>query len=110
MEKAARILASRCLCKFVLIKVGHLTSTTKSMEVLYDYANDVTHRISGPLLTISSNIHGTGYSLAAAVTANFAKWLSMLDSVKCAKIHVRNGIAHGFKVGKGEINVLYHHQ
>ena len=47
------------------------------------------------------NTHGTGCTLSSAIASNFAKGLSLVDSVKKAKEYISNALAEGLDLGKG---------
>lgn len=83
----------------VLIKGGHSSGATiVSQDVLYDgveFCSFVLPRIGNPVST-----HGTGCSLAAALTAELAQGADLKRAVEGAKKYVHNAIATSYYVGK----------
>ncbi len=53
--------------------------------------------------------HGTGCSFATALACNLARGFELEDSVKASGRYVRQAIAHGYRLGRGEgvLNQLY---
>ena len=49
----------------------------------------------------TKNTHGTGCSLASAITANLFLGKSLKESIKLSIDYVHNGIKHNFLIGKG---------
>jgi hydroxymethylpyrimidine/phosphomethylpyrimidine kinase len=49
------------------------------------------------------NTHGTGCTLSAAIAAGLASGLSLLDSVRRAKIYLTNALMHAneLQIGRG---------
>ncbi len=83
-------------CKYVLLKGGHL----KEMM-----ATDILFSGNEFRLYISSlhpkELHGTGCTFSALITALLAVGKSMEDAVSEAKFHMDNVIAHGYDIGEG---------
>jgi hydroxymethylpyrimidine/phosphomethylpyrimidine kinase len=84
--------------RYVVVKGGHLT----------DAAHDV---VAGPegvtvleaARVVTGNDHGTGCSLSAAVAAQLARGVGVLDAVRAAKSFVARGLAGsaGWQLGGG---------
>lgn len=104
---------ARGLLKFgmpaVLLKGGHLEHEAKAVDILAT-AEGIIHfsleRIQ------SKNTHGTGCTLSAAITAEFAKGnLNLQSAIKIAKDFVWNGLKAGQDLhiggGRGPIDHLY---
>ncbi|KAI1310925.1 Rapamycin-insensitive companion of mTOR, N-term-domain-containing protein [Xylaria venustula] len=74
------------------------------IDVLVGPDGDVT-RIETPLVE-SKNTHGTGCSLAAAIAANLARGMHIVDAVRAACRYVEAGIrtAPGYGKGHGPLN------
>ncbi|KAI0971808.1 Rapamycin-insensitive companion of mTOR, N-term-domain-containing protein [Xylaria arbuscula] len=74
------------------------------VDVLFGPDGDVT-RIETPLVE-SKNTHGTGCSLAAAIAANLARGMHVVDAVRAACRYVEAGIrtAPGYGKGHGPLN------
>jgi hydroxymethylpyrimidine/phosphomethylpyrimidine kinase len=83
----------------VLIKGGHdANNPLVSEDILFDgvnYSSFSLSRIENPIST-----HGTGCSLAAALTAELARGADIVEAVKGAKNYVHNAIATSYYVGK----------
>ena len=104
--------------KGVLLKGGHLPLTkdhetphdpkdaTTVIDVLYD-GTDVTLFETGFL--ISKNTHGTGCSLASAISANLARGQSIKQAVHNAVRFVEAGIRTSFDLGKGSGPINHFH-
>jgi len=93
---AARELARRFGCA-VLIKGGH-ASGGEAEDVLFDggrVRTFVSPRIENPVST-----HGTGCTLAAAITAGLARGEALADAVAGAKNHVYEAIRLSYHIGQ----------
>ena len=103
IQKASdRIRAARILIKMgaqnVLIKGGHLKG--KPQDFFYDGKHSLlldADRIAG------GNIHGTGCTLASAITAGLAKGKSIVTSIKEAKEFIGLAIEGAIRSGKGAL-------
>jgi hydroxymethylpyrimidine/phosphomethylpyrimidine kinase len=104
MARAAETIVSEMGAQSVLIKGGHLASGDRVIDILYD--GDVrafrTRRLD------SSNTHGTGCTLSAAITAQLATGESLHAAVRRAIDYVHNAIATapGLGSGHGPLNHL----
>lgn len=84
--------------RWVLVKGGHLPGNTDAVDLLYD---------GDRMVEIASaredtpDTHGTGCTLAAAITAERARGLEMEAAVRSAKDFVTGAIRHGLRLGKG---------
>ena len=101
MEEAARrILALGP--RNVLVKGGHLRDS--ATDILWngrDFARFTVPRLA------SSNTHGTGCTLSAAIAACLARGHALKDAVSEAKAYVTAAIREGFQVGGG-VGALRH--
>jgi len=82
--------------KNVLLKGGHLNGPAK--DIFYDgqhFFEFSADRI------ITKNTHGTGCTLASAITAELAKGQSLYKSIDKAKQYVTEGIRFSFDLGHG---------
>jgi hydroxymethylpyrimidine/phosphomethylpyrimidine kinase len=96
MKEAARIIHADG-AQTVLVKGGHL-NYTHAMDVFYNSADFVTfeeQRID------TKNTHGTGCTLSAAIAANLAKGIGLIESIAEAKKYVTGAIRHSFNLGSG---------
>ncbi|RAK99131.1 DNA-directed DNA polymerase alpha catalytic subunit POL1 [Aspergillus ibericus CBS 121593] len=104
--------------KGVLLKGGHLPLTSdnrtaqntdeasKVIDVLYD-GQEVTLFETDYL--VSKNTHGTGCSLASAISANLAHGKDIRRAVHCAVRFVEAGIKTSFDLGKGSGPINHFH-
>ncbi|MBV9558692.1 MAG: bifunctional hydroxymethylpyrimidine kinase/phosphomethylpyrimidine kinase, partial [Pseudolabrys sp.] len=85
--------------KHVLIKGGH-GEGVESVDLLVGEREVI--RLSSPR-TKTSNTHGTGCTLSAAIAAGLAKGQGLREAVEAAKAYVTAAIAHAdqLKVGSG---------
>ena len=82
---------------WVLIKGGHLPGSD-AVDLLFDGHHSteiIAPRVDTP------HTHGTGDTLAAAITAALARGASMLDAVHAGKRYVTRAIADGYPLGAG---------
>ena len=97
MARAAETIVREMGAQSVLIKGGHLASGDRVIDILYD--GDVrafrTQRLD------SSNTHGTGCTLSAAITAQLATGESLHAAVRRAIDYVHNAIATAPRLGSG---------
>lgn len=83
--------------KFVIVKGGHLAGE-EAVDILFDGKEVL--RFSSPRL-LTSNIHGTGCTFAAAITALLAKGWEVPEAVEKAKEYLRQAMTAGRPVGAG---------
>ena len=104
MARAGETIVNEMGAKAVLIKGGHLASGDRVVDVLYD--GNVRSFRSQRLDT--TNTHGTGCTLSAAITAQLAKGESLHAAVRRAIDYVHNAIASapGLGSGHGPLNHL----
>ncbi len=82
----------------VLIKGGHLENNREATDILYDgtdYFEISTRWIK------TKNTHGTGCTYSAAICANLAKGIGVIDAVSNAKDYVTEAIEKSLAIGKG---------
>jgi hydroxymethylpyrimidine kinase/phosphomethylpyrimidine kinase len=104
MAQAAEILVKDMGARAALIKGGHLDSGNRVVDVLYD--GDI-RTFRGQRLE-TTNTHGTGCTLSAAITAQLANGESLHAAVRRAIDYVHNAIATapGLGAGHGPLNHL----
>ncbi len=95
MKKGAEIIA-RSGCGAVLIKGGHLKES--ATDILFD--GDSFHTFDAPRIN-TMNTHGTGCTYSAAIAANLAKGLSLVQAVSVSKQYITKAIEKAFPLGKG---------
>ena len=87
--------------KNVLIKGGHINAKGKSRKVTdYLFIGDELSVFEADFIETSAT-HGTGCTLAAAITANLALGKSLIEAVKIAKDFVTEAIRTAPNIGKG---------
>ncbi|MEP7149909.1 MAG: bifunctional hydroxymethylpyrimidine kinase/phosphomethylpyrimidine kinase [Acidobacteriota bacterium] len=86
----------------VLIKGGHLNQETQSGRKAVDhlYIGDEVHTFEAEYIETTAT-HGTGCTLAAAITANLALGKSLVDAVGIAKNFVSEAIRTAPMLGHG---------
>ncbi|KAJ5176049.1 Phosphomethylpyrimidine kinase type-1 [Penicillium canariense] len=106
--------------KAVLLKGGHLPLTndhkvaqtpedaTTVIDILYDAESAVTTLFETEYL-VSKNTHGTGCSLASAISANLAMGKDMVRAVRSAVRFVEVGIKTSVDLGKGSGPINHFH-
>lgn len=91
--------------KTVLLKGGHLEGDPN--DLFYDGKNFQwfpEKRIQ------TKNTHGTGCTLASAITANLAKGHTLLEAVQLAKQYITMAISHSLTIGNGHGPVHHFHE
>ena len=96
MEMAGRDLAALGP-RTVLVKGGHLDGDVAT-DIFFDGSE--IHRIEGPRYD-TTDTHGTGCALSAAIAARIAHGDSPLAAVTYAKDFVGGAIQRGLRIGKG---------
>ncbi|MDP9205126.1 MAG: bifunctional hydroxymethylpyrimidine kinase/phosphomethylpyrimidine kinase [Gemmatimonadota bacterium] len=104
MARAAETIVTEMGARAVLIKGGHLLSSDRVVDVLYD---GNVRAFRGRRLD-TRNTHGTGCTLSAAITAQLANGESLHAAVRRAIDYVHNAIATapGLGSGHGPLNHL----
>lgn len=100
-EVAAKNIARELGVEAVVVKGGHLQLEDKAVDVVY--VNGVLKRIESS--RVEGCTHGTGCSFSAAIAANLAKGLPVLDSIVEAKNFILIAISRSYRVGKGSCPV-----
>lgn len=96
MEEAARAIYSMGP-KYVLVKGGHLRDGP-AVDVLFD-GKTMTHLCEERVET--TNTHGTGCVLSAAITANLALGVGAEESVRRGKEFLTRALTNSFPIGSG---------
>ncbi|MBI5184087.1 MAG: bifunctional hydroxymethylpyrimidine kinase/phosphomethylpyrimidine kinase [Nitrospinae bacterium] len=82
----------------IIIKGGHLNLKGDAVDILYD-GNGYTPYRSERIET--GDIHGTGCTFAAAITAGLAQDMGLKEAVRSAKEFITTAIQHSLSIGKG---------
>lgn len=108
IEKAAGIMLGFG-AKSVLVKGGHMPDGVVETGIARDhlFIGDRLEVIDGRLYDTTST-HGTGCTLAAAITANLALGKDLVEAVRISKRYVNEAIRTAPKIGKGHspINIV----
>lgn len=110
MQVAAKKLCNEGL-NAVLIKGGHLKSAKNSADLLYIKAEDKYYWFDKPWVN-TTNTHGTGCTLSAAIAAYLAKDFDLVNAVEQAKDYLYHALLAGanYQLGKGCGPVQHFHQ
>lgn len=107
MEVAALRIAALCPDTWVLVKGGHLGGNT---------ACDLLFRLDHAPIWLegdripSTDTHGTGCTLSAAITANLALGMAVPEAVAAAKAYVTEAIRHAWSgLGQGTGSLRHHY-
>ena len=84
--------------RWVLIKGGHLPAGRDAIDLLFD--GEQALEIRGERLD-TTDTHGTGCTLAAAIAAHRARGDDVVAAVRAAKAFVTGAIRHGLRLGSG---------
>jgi hydroxymethylpyrimidine/phosphomethylpyrimidine kinase len=95
MEEAARRI-HRLGPRHVLVKGGHLKDD--AVDVLWNGKAFTAY--SAPRID-STNTHGTGCTLSAAIAAGLSRGQALAEAVREAKAYVTAAIREGFRAGRG---------
>lgn len=90
-----------CGAKAILLKGGHEDGNIKTDILFSMSANGLQSSTFSSETIITQNIHGTGCTLSAAITAFMAKGLSMTNAITEAKKYISNAILHGADIAIG---------
>jgi hydroxymethylpyrimidine/phosphomethylpyrimidine kinase len=83
----------------VLVKGGAMSGSLRAVDVWFDGQQLETLTTS---VVETSNTHGTGCTLAAALAANLAQGKDLLTSVQLAKNYVTSALKYALSIGKGQ--------
>jgi hydroxymethylpyrimidine/phosphomethylpyrimidine kinase len=95
MEEAARRIHALGP-RYVVVKGGHLKD--EAVDILWN-GRELT-AFTAPRIA-SSNTHGTGCTLSAAIAAGLARGQALADAIREAKAYVTKAIKEGFALGRG---------
>jgi len=84
--------------RWVLVKGGHLPGNAAAIDLLTD-GDRVVEITSERLDTVDT--HGTGDTLASAITVARARGLDVESAVRSGKAFVTGAIRHGLRLGRG---------
>ncbi|HEX2058317.1 MAG TPA: bifunctional hydroxymethylpyrimidine kinase/phosphomethylpyrimidine kinase [Actinomycetota bacterium] len=97
MEEAARAIHALGP-RTVLVKGGHFDDAEESVDLFYDGQDLV--ELRGPRFD-TSDTHGTGCALSAAIAARLAHGDTTRDALHAAKRFVTGAIERSLRIGKG---------
>ena len=99
MQAAARYIHHNLGAKAVLVKGGGMAGDLRSVDVWFD-GNQLVELTT--TLVDTTNTHGTGCTLAAAIAANLACSHDLFTAVQRAKEYVTTALKHSLSIGKGQ--------
>ena len=85
--------------KTVLVKGGALKHDLRGVDVWFDGDCFETLKTS---TVETTNTHGTGCTLSAAITANLARGQDLFSAVKLAKDYITNALKYALEIGQGQ--------
>lgn len=88
----------------VLLKGGHLPGEDDIVDIFADQSG--IHRIQHPRLQLQA--HGTGCTLASAITANLCLGMMLEDACSAASDYVHRALQLGYRPGRSDVLVLAH--
>ena len=103
MHGAAKALRSQ-MSQAVLLKGGHLPGTQDIVDVYCDASG--TREILHPRLALEG--HGTGCTLASAITANLCLGMELHAACVAASDYVHAALLGSYRPGHGDVVVLDH--
>jgi hydroxymethylpyrimidine/phosphomethylpyrimidine kinase len=83
----------------VLVKGGGMEAELRGVDVWFDGQEIAVLRTE---TVHTSDTHGTGCTLSAAIAANLAKGDTPITAVTCAKDYVTTALKHALRIGKGQ--------
>jgi hydroxymethylpyrimidine/phosphomethylpyrimidine kinase len=84
--------------QWVLIKGGHLRDSPECLDLLYDGSEFTA--FTGPRLA-TPHTHGSGDTLAAAITSALARGVTVREAVGYGKRYIEQAVAHSYPLGAG---------
>lgn len=85
--------------KAVLVKGGGMAGDLRGVDVWFDGDNPVVLKAE---TVETTDTHGTGCTLSAAIAANLALGFTGLEAVERAKHYVTQALHHALRIGKGQ--------
>ena len=99
MVKAARAISENLKAKAVLIKGGHLKGEEFIIDILY-YEGEI-HYYKKPRIHLDREVHGSGCTFSAAITAYLAKGYSLTEAVSKAEEYMKQALQFKVRIGRG---------
>ncbi len=87
--------------KTILVKGGHEEGDKKTDILLSSSNGDLQHTLFTSETICTQNIHGTGCTLSAAITAFLARGLCLEDAIAEAKNYITEAIRNGADIATG---------
>ncbi|MDQ3762322.1 MAG: bifunctional hydroxymethylpyrimidine kinase/phosphomethylpyrimidine kinase [Actinomycetota bacterium] len=84
--------------RWVLVKGGHLRDDPECLDLLYDGSEFTA--FTGPRLA-TPHTHGSGDTLAAAITSALARGAAVREAVGYGKRYIEQAVAHAYPLGAG---------
>lgn len=99
MKNAAEIIHQNLKVKAVLVKGGGMQGDLRGVDIWFDGEK---LEILTTELVNTSNTHGTGCTLSAAIVANLACGENLFAAVQNAKNYVTTALKHALNIGTGQ--------
>jgi hydroxymethylpyrimidine/phosphomethylpyrimidine kinase len=84
--------------QWVLVKGGHMRNTADCVDLLYD--GTTFHELPGPRFD-TGNTHGSGDTLASAITSQLAQGIPVPEAVAFGKRFIVRSVRDSYQLGKG---------
>jgi hydroxymethylpyrimidine/phosphomethylpyrimidine kinase len=91
----------------VLLKGGHLQTKNQKVDLLA--TGDKTHKVVANNVNLGAEMHGTGCTLASAITALLAQGASLIDAVLQAKQYLQQVMINAKTTPKGSGSIILNH-
>jgi len=84
--------------EWVLVKGGHMRNVDDCVDLLFD--GDHFHELPGPRFD-TGDTHGSGDTLASAITSQLARDVPMPEAVAFGKRFIVRSVRDSYSLGKG---------
>ncbi len=101
-KKAAKYIVEELGAEAAIVKGGHVEAGGEAIDVMY--YNGSFYEFKAPRI-VDGCTHGTGCSFSAAIAANLARGLDVVEAVKIAKEFITMAIKYGVRIGRGSCPV-----
>jgi len=99
MQAAAEIIHKTLRTKAVLVKGGGMQGNLRGVDIWFD--GEKLEALTTKQVE-TTNTHGTGCTLSAAIAANLAKGKNLWPAVQQAKEYVTTALTYALDIGKGQ--------
>ncbi|MBD2680529.1 MULTISPECIES: bifunctional hydroxymethylpyrimidine kinase/phosphomethylpyrimidine kinase [Nostoc] len=99
MQAAAEIIHKTLRTKAVLVKGGGMQGNLRGVDIWFD--GEKLEALTTKQVE-TTNTHGTGCTLSAAIAANLAKGKNLWPAVQQAKEYITTALTYALDIGKGQ--------